>query len=59
MSVKYSAKYEVTYYNYESGKEVSVLYTNLFIKAYLTVIKLEKDWYCVTLKFRRNHCFKR
>lgn len=47
-------KYEVTYYNWVKGEEFTELYTNFLIQALWTVRKLHKDWYCVTIKFKRR-----
>ena len=48
------AKYEVVYWDYEQGREISVEYTNSIIKAFLLLCKLEREWYCVSIKFRRD-----
>ena len=47
-------KYEVFYYDYEVRAELGECFTNSFIKALLLVLKLEKQWYCVGIRFRRN-----
>lgn len=47
-------KYEVFYWDYKVGREVLLDETNSFIKAYLSLRKLEKQWYCVGIRFRRN-----
>lgn len=46
--------YEVFYWDYINGKEVTEVYTSSIIKAYLMVRKLEKQWYCVGIRFRRG-----
>lgn len=47
-------KYEVSYWDYYVGKEVTVTYTGSFLKAMWLVKKYEKKWHCVSIKFRRN-----
>ena len=47
-------KYEVLYWDYYVGKEVTVTYTGSFLKAMWLVKKYEKKWHCVSVKFRRN-----
>lgn len=47
-------KYEVLYWDYYVGKEVTVTYTGSFLKALWLVRKYEKKWHCVSIKFRRN-----
>ena len=47
-------KYEVLYWDYRNGVEVTVEHTNSFIRALYLVHKLEKSYHCVTIKFRRN-----
>lgn len=47
------AKYEIIYWDYIHGKEVSVEHTNSLLRAWWLLHKLEKEWYCVTIKFRR------
>ena len=47
-------KYEVLYWDYYTGKEVTVTYTDSFRKALWLVRKYEKKWHCVSIKFRRN-----
>ena len=47
-------KYEVSYWDYYVGKEVTVTYTGSFLKAMCLVRKYEKKWHCVSIKFRRN-----
>lgn len=48
------AKYEVVYWDYKQGKEVSEEYTNSIFRAFYLLHKLEKEWYCVSIKFRRD-----
>ena len=36
------------------AKEVSVELTDSIFRAIYLLHKLEKEWYCVTIKFRRN-----
>ena len=48
------AKYEVLYWDYINGKYVTAEYTNSFIKAMRLVCKLEKKYYCVSIRFRRD-----
>ena len=42
------------YWDYYVGKEVTVTYTDSFLKALWLVRKYEKKWHCVSIKFRRN-----
>ena len=51
-------KYEVLYWDYYVGKEVTVTYTGSFLKALWLVRKYEKKWHCVSVKFRRNRVKK-
>ena len=48
------AKYEVIYWDYFKDKEVTEEHTNSLFRALYLVYKLEKRWYCVTVKLRRN-----
>ena len=47
-------KYEVIYWDYKIGKEITEEYTNSIFRAIYLLHKLEKQWHCVTIKFRRN-----
>jgi hypothetical protein len=47
-------KYEVLYWDYENGVEVTEEYTNSIFRAIYLLHKLEKKYYCVTIKFRRD-----
>ena len=47
-------KYEVFYWDYKVGREIILDETNSLIKAYISMCKLEKRWYCVGIRFRRN-----
>ena len=47
-------KYEVTYWDWTIGKEFVEIRTNSIFKAIYTLLKLEKEWHCVSVKFRRN-----
>ena len=47
-------KYEVIYWDWKVAKEVSVELTDSIFRAIYLLHKLEKEWYCVTIKFRRN-----
>lgn len=48
------AKYEIRYWDYIHNTEVTVERTNSLFRALRLLHKLEKEWYCVTIKFRRN-----
>lgn len=48
------AKYEVIYWDWQNGKEVTEENTNSFVRAMLLVRKLEKQYHCVSIKFRRG-----
>lgn len=52
------AKYEVFYWDYRCGKELTYDCTNSIIKAYLLVRKLEKQFHCVGIRFRRDRVRK-
>lgn len=47
-------KYEVLYWDWKNGKEVSEEITNSIFRAIYLLHKLEKEWYCVTIRFRRG-----
>lgn len=47
-------KYEVFYWDYNVGREIIKTETNSFFKAYIVVCKLEKQWHCVGIRFRRG-----
>lgn len=47
-------KYEVLYWDWTIGKEVSEEITDSIFRAIYLLHKLEKEWYCVTIKFRRE-----
>lgn len=47
-------KYEVIYWDYMKGEEVTEEHTNSLFRAVYLVHKLEKRWHCVTVKLRRN-----
>ena len=47
-------KYEILYWNWEISKDVVVEYTNSIFRAIYLLHKLEKEWGCVTIKFRRD-----
>ena len=47
-------KYEIRYWDYEKGVEVLEEYTNSLFRAIYLLHKLEKKYYCVTIKFRRD-----
>ena len=44
----------MTYWDYIFCKEVSVEHTNSLLRAIYLLHKLEKQWGCVSIKFRRN-----
>ena len=47
-------KYEVIYFDWKIGTEVPEEYTNSIFRAIYLLHKLEKQYYCVTIKFRRD-----
>lgn len=47
-------KYEVLYWDWQNGEEVTAEYTNSFIRAMRLVRKLERKYNCVSIKFRRD-----
>lgn len=47
-------KYEVIYFDWKNGTEVTEEYTNSIFRAIYLLHKLEKQYYCVTIKFRRD-----
>lgn len=51
-------KYEVFYWDWKNGKEIVEEHTGSIIKAYLLVRKLEKEYYCVGIRFRRDRVRK-
>lgn len=48
------AKYEISYWDYTKGKEVVAEHTNSLLRAMWLVHYLEKRWFCVTVKLRRD-----
>ena len=47
-------KYEISYWDWKIGKDIVVEHTNSIFKAIRLLHKLEKEWACVTIKFRRD-----
>jgi hypothetical protein len=47
-------KYEVRYWDYIHNTEVTAEHTNSLFRALRLLHKLEKEWYCVSIKFRRD-----
>ena len=47
-------KYEIRYWDYIHNAEVVAERTNSLFRALWLLHKLEKKWYCVTIKFRRD-----
>ena len=47
-------KYEIFYWDYNVNREVIKKETDSLLEAYKIVCKLEKKWYCVGIRFRRN-----
>lgn len=47
-------KYEIRYWDYIHNTEVVAERTNSLFRALWLLHKLEKEWHCVTIKFRRD-----
>ena len=47
-------KYEVFYFDYKNFGWITECFTNSLIKACLLVLKLEKQYHCVGIRFRRD-----
>ena len=48
------AKYEISYWDYTKREEVVAERTNSLFRAMRLVHCLEKRWFCVTVKLRRD-----
>lgn len=56
--IKMGNKYEVFYWDFNKKIEVVEKYTASLLKAFFLVRKLEKQWYCVGIRFRRDRVRK-
>lgn len=48
------AKYEISYWDYTKREEVVAEHTNSLLRTMWLVHYLEKRWFCVTVKLRRD-----